>query len=56
MTDIKTNAPDSIKESLKETMTEQEAYKEAQRINDEDKDHQAKVENGELVVQNVLKG
>ena len=38
------------------TITEQEAYAEVRRINSEEKDKQAKVENGKLKVQEVLKG
>ena len=54
--EIRTNVPNSLKESLPETMTEQEAFKKARKINDEDKNHHATVENGELKVNQVLRG
>jgi len=56
MSDVKTNTPDSLKESLPETMKENEAYAKARQINSEDKNHHATVENGELNVNQVLRG
>lgn len=50
-----TDAPNSIK-ITKGILTEQEAYALAQKINEEDQHHSAKVENGKLKVQQVLKG
>lgn len=52
---IKVDAPKSVKIEQKE-LTEQEAYQIANKINKEDNEHLAKVENGKLKVQQVLKG
>jgi sRNA-binding carbon storage regulator CsrA len=52
---IKVDAPKSVKIEQTE-LTEQEAYKVANKINKEDNEHLAKVENGKLKVQQVLKG
>ena len=56
MKQIKVNAPKSLKEGLSSSVSENEAYKIAKNINKNDKNHHAKVENGQLNVQQVLKG
>ena len=58
MKNIELNVPKTLnlENDNKSTLTEQEAYKLAKKINEEDKDHQAKVENGKLKVQQLLKG
>lgn len=56
MSKVTTDAPDSLKESLPENMSEQDAYKTAQKINNEDKNHHAIVTEGKLKVQQVLRG
>lgn len=56
MKKVTTDTPSTLKENLPETMSEQDAHKKAIQINNEDKDHNAKVENGKLKVNQVLKG
>lgn len=53
---VKTDVPNTYKESIPETLTEQEAYAKSRQINKNDKDHHAVVENGKLKVNQVLRG
>lgn len=53
MNNVEVDAPKGV--IKEEILTEQEAYKKAQEINQKGQ-HQAKVENGKLKVQEVLKG
>jgi hypothetical protein len=55
---VELNAPKTLNLEADQgsTLTEAEAYALAKKINEEDKDHEAKVEDGQLKVHQVLKG